>query len=225
MMASNSLATKTDSFDLAKPTDVIGFSNKLKDLIVEKKLYANIKGKNYPLVEAWQIAGALCGIYPEVKSLEDLSNGNTIKYRSEVVLKDSQGKEVGAGIAICTNKEQGKQKFEEYAIASMAQTRAVGKAFRIKLGWLVKLAGYEATPAEEMDAIQEAQTVEKAPRYTIREISYATSQLEHAKSMDELKVLFATLGDIRKEPKVIAKKDELKAKFQKGAESEQNQEG
>ena len=33
---------------------------------------------------------------------------------------------------------------------SMAQTRALGKAYRMALGWIMKMAGYEATPAEEM---------------------------------------------------------------------------
>ena len=33
----------------------------------------------------------------------------------------------------------------------MAQTRAEGKAFRMILAWLMKAAGFEATPAEEMD--------------------------------------------------------------------------
>lgn len=193
-MVGNSLANKTDSFDLAKPNDVIGFSNKLKDLIVEKRLYTNIKGKNYPLVEAWQIAGALCGIYPEVKSLDDLSDSDTIKYRAEVVLKDANSNIVGAGIAICTNKEQGKQRFEEYAVASMAQTRAVGKAFRIKLGWLVKLAGYEATPAEEMDAVA-AEVVEEdqktAKTVNFREVREKLTEIDN---LDELNNYWKSLN-------------------------------
>ena len=36
------------------------------------------------------------------------------------------------------------------AQASMAQTRAAGKAFRNILSWIVVLAGYDTTPAEEM---------------------------------------------------------------------------
>ncbi len=37
----------------------------------------------------------------------------------------------------------------------MAQTRAVGKAYRNILAWLMKAAGFEATPAEEMDFIKD----------------------------------------------------------------------
>jgi hypothetical protein len=59
------------------------------------------------------------------------------------------------GYAVCSNKENSKRRFDEYAIASMAQTRAVGKAYRNILAWLMKAAGFEATPAEEMDFIKD----------------------------------------------------------------------
>ncbi len=49
---------------------------------------------------------------------------------------------VSVGIAICSNKEGSKKFFDEYAILSMAQTRAVGKAFRNQLAWLMKAAGF-----------------------------------------------------------------------------------
>jgi hypothetical protein len=42
----------------------------------------------------------------------------------------------------------------------MAQTRATGKAFRNLISWLMKAAGFEATPAEEMDF---SKPVEDAP--------------------------------------------------------------
>jgi hypothetical protein len=48
----------------------------------------------------------------------------------------------------------------------MAQTRAVGKAFRNQLAWLMKAAGFEATPAEEMDFVHE----EKKPSRPVQEV-------------------------------------------------------
>lgn len=143
------------TLDIKRPNQISDFAKNLKDLVVKNQLYTNIKGKNYVNVEGWQIAGALLGIYPVVRSLENLSDESTIRYRAEVELKDSTGEVVGCGIAVCTNKETGKSKFEEYAVASMAQTRAIGKAFRVRLGFLMKLAGYEATPFEEMVVSEE----------------------------------------------------------------------
>lgn len=135
---------------LSTPESISNFSAGLKTLIVNNHLYQNIKGKNYVLVDGWQVAGGLLGITAQVESLENQSDEKIIKYRAEVSLVDTNGNKVGSGIAICTNKESGKGNFEEYAVASMAQTRATGKAYRLKLGWLMKIAGFESTPFDEI---------------------------------------------------------------------------
>ena len=132
------LATKTEQVNLTNPNDILAFANNLKEMVIANKLYTPIQGKNYVNVEGWQIAGAFTGIFPVVESVENLSDGDFYKYRAEVSLRNAAGDKVG---------------FDEYAVASMAQTRAVGKAFRMKIGWLLKIAGYETTPAEEMDAV------------------------------------------------------------------------
>lgn len=152
----------TTSFDLAKPSQAIQVAKVLQDFVKQNHLTANIQGKNYPLVEAWTFAGSQFGLIPIVKSLECLCAGDPeIKYRSEVeVMRVADGTIVGRGIAICSNKEASKRRFDEYAIASMAQTRATGKAFRIPLGWLMKASGLEATPAEEMDFVRDEVGVE-----------------------------------------------------------------
>jgi len=219
MAKTNEIATRTEQVELANPQDIMNFATELKSLIVDNKLYTNIKGKNYVNVEGWQIAGAFTGAIPIVEKVEDLSQGLTYKYRAEVSLRDKDGNQVGYGVAICTNKEAGKKNFDEYAVASMAQTRAVGKAYRMKIGWLLKVAGYETTPAEEMDAVV-AEVVEKKPqpatekaKFSTRDIAIAKKQLELANSMDELRVIFGTLGEIKAEPEIIAKKDEMKAKL------------
>lgn len=148
------IATKDEVVELTTPNQILDFATQLKEMIVKNRLYTDIKGKNYVNVEGWQIAGAFTGTYPIVEKVEDLSDSFTYKYRAEVSLKDKDGNTVGYGVAICSNKEAGKKNFDEYAVASMAQTRAIGKAYRMKIGWLLKVAGYETTPAEEMDTVR-----------------------------------------------------------------------
>lgn len=152
-MAQTELATRQEQVNLTNPKDILAFANNLKEMVISNRLYTAIQGKNYVNVEGWQIAGAFTGIFPVVELVENLSEGDFYKYRAEVSLRNAAGDKVGYGVAICTNKEPGKTRFDEYAVASMAQTRAVGKAFRMKIGWLLKIAGYETTPAEEMDAV------------------------------------------------------------------------
>lgn len=222
----NEIATKTEQVELTSPSDIMGFATSLKGLIVQNKLYTPIKGKNYVNVEGWQIAGAFTGTFPIVETVENLSDGRQYKYRAEVSLRDKDGNKVGYGVAICTNQEAGKKNFDEYAVASMAQTRAVGKAYRMKIGWLLKVAGYETTPAEEMDAVEgevvsaapKQGTKNNKPKFSIRDVGIAKQQLSLAKTMDELKTIFGTLGDIKAHPEVIAKKDEMKEKLARTAE-------
>lgn len=76
-----------------------------------------------------------------------------IAYKAVVMLKRAgDGQKVSQAEAFCSNLEESKMKNDEYAINSMAQTRATGKAFRIAFSWIMAMAGYEATPAEEMPA-------------------------------------------------------------------------
>jgi hypothetical protein len=139
---------------LQDPQVFTAIANQIKSHVKENGLIQNIKGKQYPLVEAWQFAGALLGLFPRVVSLERIGQmESVIKYRCTVEVFDvHKDKAVGSGVAICSNEENSKKYFDEYAIASMAQTRATGKAFRLLLGWLLKASGFDPTPAEEMDS-------------------------------------------------------------------------
>lgn len=233
MTKTSELATKTEQVSLVTPQGAMQFATSLKKLIVQNKLYSNIKGKNYVNVEGWQIAGAFTGTFPVVEKVEELpAKPGECKYRAEVSLRDNGGKMVGYGVAICSNREAGKKNFDEYAVASMAQTRAVGKAYRLKIGWLLKVAGYETTPAEEMDAI-EGETVNQQPqepskpqetdKTSVRDISYAKSALDQAKSIDDLKLVWEMMPvELRANPEIVAHKDNLKLKFAAQNKEEQN---
>jgi len=145
-----------NSLSIAKPQEALQVASTLQTFVTERKLTANIQGKNYPLVEAWQFAGSQLGLIPVVKEVKNLSNEFELKYEAFVeVVRLTDGLVLSRGYAVCSNKEHSKKRFDEYAIASMAQTRAVGKAYRNILAWLMKAAGFEATPAEEMDFIKD----------------------------------------------------------------------
>lgn len=144
------VATVTTTQSAMTINDLKVVADSLKKFVVEQKLYTNIQGKNYAHVEAWQFAGASLGVLPIITKLESLPDVEYIRYCAEVKLIDRNQNIVGYGVAICSNSERGREKQDEYVIASMAQTRAIGKAYRNGFGWLMKLAGYEPTPSEEM---------------------------------------------------------------------------
>ena len=140
------------SYELINKDSMLQLSNELSKLIREKGLSSNIQGKQFVNVEGWQFAGASLGLMPIITETKDLSNENVIKYMATAEVRNiNTGAIVSTGIALCSNSEKTKRYFDEYAILSMAQTRAIGKAYRNLLAWLMKAAGFEATPAEEMD--------------------------------------------------------------------------
>lgn len=176
---------KLVKYDLNSPSDLVSMSNVLKRHITSNGLYTNIQGKNYAHVEGWQFAGGILGLFPMVTKVESLSSETEIKWLVEVEIKiKTTGRAVGRGFALCSNKEHTKKNFDEYSILSMAQTRAIGKAFRNLLGWVMKLSGYEATPSEEMDAF-----VVKSSKKTVPVKEEKPKQSETVqKIIDNLKV-------------------------------------
>ena len=144
------------AYELINKDSLMSLSNELASLIKEKKLSTNIQGKQFVNVEGWGYAGAAIGLIPIITEVKDLSKENEVKYWATCEVRNiASGQVVSIGHAICSNKERTKRTFDEYAICSMAQTRAEGKAYRLLLGWLMKAAGFEATPAEEMEFSKE----------------------------------------------------------------------
>ena len=116
-------------YEIADIAQMTKMSSVLKTHIVQNKLYTNIAGKNYVHVEGWQFAGGLLGTYPKVVKVTDLSSDKEVKWMAEVnILSMKDDRVLGVGYAVCSNKETKKKSFDEYAILSMAQTRAIGKA-------------------------------------------------------------------------------------------------
>lgn len=127
-------------------------ANTLSKFIADNKLSAEIAGKSYVMVEGWQFAGSQLGLVAIITETENISDDKEVKYRSICEVRHAQtGMVVSQGFAVCSNKESKKRSFDEYAVASMAQTRAIGKAYRNILAWLVRASGFETTPADEVN--------------------------------------------------------------------------
>jgi hypothetical protein len=143
---------KIESYDISRSDETLDLAKDLAKFIKDNKLSTTVQGKEFVNVEGWQYAGSRLGIVPIVEHVINVSNEQEIKYQAKVMLWDLRSQHtVGAGFAVCSNKESGKKFYQEFAIMSMAQTRAIGKAYRNILAWIIRAAGYEPTPAEEMD--------------------------------------------------------------------------
>lgn len=184
-----------ESYDIANSNETMHLAQDLARFIKENKLFHNIQGKAYVNVEGWQYAGSRLGILPVIEELVRIpTNDEEVKYQAQVKLYniknsvDGQGQVIGSGFAICSNRENGKRHYQEFAIASMAQTRAIGKAYRNILAWIIRAAGYEPTPAEEMDYMTKSPAKAK--------ISKSAAEKPEAKAEDRPPVERETIKNV-----------------------------
>ena len=139
------------------PNEVIGnavtIANSLAQIVERAKLATNISGKRYVMAEGWTTLGAMLSVFPQVEWTKrvELSNG-AYAWESRVQLVKSDGRLIASAEAMAASNEGAKWCGKEYSVRSMAQTRATGKAFRLAFSWIMTLAGFEPTPAEEMPA-------------------------------------------------------------------------
>jgi hypothetical protein len=135
------------------PRDLIarasGQAEALADVIRSRRLSVNIGGREYVRVEGWTLLGVMLGVSPVCEWTRPLPDGTG--WEARVVARTLDGREVGAAEAMCSRDEPSWSRRPEYALRSMAQTRATAKALRLPLGFVMALAGYETTPAEEME--------------------------------------------------------------------------
>lgn len=174
-------------FDAPSPRmmvdQAVQMANVLSDVIEQKKLFTNIQGKKHVRVEAWATLGSMLGFLPREKSVIELPDGS---YEAHVELYSLRsGQVVGQGSAICGVDEKRWGNAERYARRSMAITRATGKAYRLGFAWVMALAGYEGTPAEEISVI------EITPDITKKSEIFDMANPEHCtrldKKLDEMK--------------------------------------
>ena len=122
-------------------------------LVSERRLSTNIGRSRYVLLEGWTLLAAMAGCSPIVQWVKPTPDGDGYIARVEVF--DREGRLVSAAEAMCEHAEGHWAKRDNHALWSMCQTRAISKALRNKLGFVITLEGYEATPAEEMPPVVE----------------------------------------------------------------------
>ena len=112
-------------------------------------------GKQYLFFEDWQTVGKFYGVTARVAGTSELrENDQLIGFLASAVAIVG-GVEISGADAECTFDEPNWIGKPRYQLRSMAQTRACAKALRNCLGWVAVLAGYEATPAEEMSGVSQ----------------------------------------------------------------------
>lgn len=132
------------------------------ELINNRGLIQTFPGSKKPhvMVDGWLCIARLAKARTEVVFEQPLKDdgGDIIRdphgrphgWEAKVRVLDAQGEVVADAVSQCARDESNWRNRDDYAVRSMAQTRATGKALRVALGFVATMAGFEATPAEEM---------------------------------------------------------------------------
>lgn len=158
-------APPANLFNVEKPTDVLrqayAVAQPLATAIKGADLTVKISQRDYVRVEGWTMLGSMLGVFPIVVSTTPtyghIGFGPTGEpqegptgWEAVVEARTLSGAVVGRAEAQCTRSERMWAGRDDYALRAMAQTRATSRALRGPLGFVVALAGFEATAAEEM---------------------------------------------------------------------------
>ncbi len=145
-----------------------------------------IGGRKHPRFELLQIVASMFRVIARVRETRQLVEPDGWEAIAEAVHVPS-GQIVSVAEGMCTTDEpdwavrpkyewRGKDRVKvgevpvtSHQRRSMAQTRACSKALRLALGWVLGLAGYEATAAEEMSGEQEAPVPARPLRKSARQ--------------------------------------------------------
>jgi hypothetical protein len=212
----------------------------LRDLVESKPKKVVLNGKTFLQFEDWLTVARFYGVTVAARSTTYVERGRVQGYEchAEAILV-STGQVIGAGQAECLDDEKnwnmravyrdgqrvGEEKVPLFQLRSMAQTRAQAKALRSILSWVVVLAGYAPTPAEEMDGAGDkgtpiASRMECRPLHPerVRKLCFGISS---ARSLAELKKVYLSActeakkaNDRTSRDAFVAAKDERKAKLQ-----------
>lgn len=143
-----------------EPTIVLEEAKKaakaLKDVVSQKAKPVIFNGEQYLEFEDLQTLGRFYGVTAKVTSTMFIQYGEIQGFEARAVAIRGDGSEISAAEAMCMNDEANWKSKPLFQLRSMAQTRASAKALRNVLAWVVVLAGYKPTPAEEMTGQENA---------------------------------------------------------------------
>ena len=205
------------------PQKVIAFGQKaavaLAEVIKSKPKKVIINNEQYLEFEDWQTVARFYGATVGVEWTKKIEkNDKLLGYEARaVVYQDSQI--ISAAEASCMRDEPkwntrakyewqgiypngkkvkiGEESVPEFQLKSMAQTRACAKALRNAFAWVVVLAGFRATPAEEMtnplEVLDQPPVNEKATEAQLKTIFAITKDLGAKNKEEARKIIKDTI--------------------------------
>lgn len=169
-----------------------------------KEKWVMMNGERYLEYEDWATVGKFYGITAKVVSTTPVEFGSVRGFEARAAaFHIPTGQEISAADAMCLNDEErwsSRPKYEYrdgqrvkvgetpvplFQLRSMAQTRACAKVLRNVLSWVVVLAGFKPTPAEEMTGAEGSrEPVRKPEAKESAEVQHVIGTVESIDSKD-----------------------------------------
>ena len=131
------------------------WSSRLMEIVEQCDMRTIIGDKKYLEVEGWQLIGEFANVRDVIEWTRPWIVDNELKgYEARCNIVNEMGEVITSGESSCgfdafpCRGKEGSEK--DKAARSAAQTWAISRAYRNRYGYVAKLAGYEAVPAEEM---------------------------------------------------------------------------
>jgi len=184
------------------PSEVIEAASEaakaLKSVLDKKARRVIINKETYLEYEDWQTVGQFYGYGVRTHGAEPCEiEGVKGAKAFATLIQLKTGLVIGGAEAYCLRDEANWEQKPWFQLASMAQTRAGAKALRNRLAWVVVLAGYKPTPAEEM--VTEEKPKEQPARSTPPEAATELSPTRTFKNVGELLTQCNACGVSRQE--------------------------
>jgi hypothetical protein len=131
-------------------------STQIASVLSEGNGYSTISKKKHITIEGWQSLAAMTGHSVEVewsRPVEGMpANAKGVMvWEARAVVRDQNGRVVASGESMADPGEGAPWgRSGNYSVRSMAQTRAMSRALSSRMRYIVQLAGFSGTPAEEM---------------------------------------------------------------------------
>jgi len=126
----------------------------LAKVVRERGLARPIAGQEYVLYPGLALLGAMLGL--GAREIESHKDPDGTWHATAEIIRLADGQVVGRASACCSPRERNWSGKPDHMLRSMALTRAAAKAYKLLVGWILPLAGYSPTPAEEMEEENEA---------------------------------------------------------------------
>lgn len=151
----------------------------LKEVLENKARKVMFSGEQYLEFEDWQTLGRFYGITAKCIGCHEVTYSGVAGFEAVAQAIRADEAVISQAEAVCMRDEPNWVNKPIYQLKSMAQTRACAKVLRNVLAWVVVLAGYRPTPAEEIEGVTGARTVNTGSGEQAKPPSEGMTRLVH----------------------------------------------